>query len=797
MAASPSSLLQPCFQEAASTARDGLGGCIEALVAELQQAERKSTSPADRDACAAAWRSLQQHQAACCEAFAAQLLTAFTAGEIPTAATARTAAPHAELALVDDTELARTIESSRLLQRLLPAVEQPLARLDGLVSAAQGLPAVTPERNPFRPELVVQVLLDVLNTIPAEADVRARWMRQLAEPFGQLLAALYERLSTRLETAQVQAAGYRVAGAVGARGVAGPVAAGTAAPFRRALDSLSDPLAPQDLPPTPDDDVPYADLSGVEVGDALFQDFLDPGGAWTERRLAPAYYAAVESELAQIQAQPPAPEPPAEQPAPDAALAPQDRPVPALGVGSQLSAERWGAYGQARARSLVRTGLKKDATRIDQVLGLELVRQLVEQVAQDPRLLAPVREAIVALEPSLLRLAMVDPRFLRDEQHPGRQLMERVAQRSLRYEDAATPAFAAFFEPVRAGFNALNAQQHVADPQPFVAALATLEAGWSAEDAQDGAQREQAVQAVRLAEQRQAQADQIAYDLSTRSDLDKVPAVVLDFLYGPWALVMAQARLDDTRRQIDPGGYGVLVSELVWSSKLEFTLQQPAKLIAMIPGLLRKLREGLDLLGQAPAERDAFFAALEKLHRPVLELRRASRERIAEATAQLMADPGTRPATPEQRVARPAAEPWLAPREQGTAGFVEPAPLPAAATPEPDDGLAEQLQALAGVTGVEQDAAAAPSAPQEDGIAAAVQALHVGCWVDLRVDGRWRRARLAWASANGALYMFESRGGRPHSMTRRICERLLRERQLRPVRSGGVVAQALQSLRKS
>jgi hypothetical protein len=61
------------------------------------------------------------------------------------------------------------------------------------------------------------------------------------------------------------------------------------------------------------------------------------------------------------------------------------------------------------------------------------------------------------------------------------------------------------------------------------------------------------LQALRFAEERQTQADQIAFELSTRSDLDKVPGLVLDFLFGPWALAMAHAKLADTRNQIDPG----------------------------------------------------------------------------------------------------------------------------------------------------------------------------------------------------------------------------------------------------
>ncbi|HNL42563.1 MAG TPA: DUF1631 family protein, partial [Ottowia sp.] len=72
--------------------------------------------------------------------------------------------------------------------------------------------------------------------------------------------------------------------------------------------------------------------------------------------------------------------------------------------------------------------------------------------------------------------------------------------------------------------------------------------------------------------------------------------------------------------------------------------------------------------------------------------------------------------------------------------------------------------------------------------------LRTGDWVDLKVREQWRRARLHWCSDNGALFMFISRGGQPHSMTRRSCEKLLRARKLRPVESGAVVERALSEL---
>ena len=41
---------------------------------------------------------------------------------------------------------------------------------------------------------------------------------------------------------------------------------------------------------------------------------------------------------------------------------------------------------------------------------------------------------------------------------------------------------------------------------------------------------------------RQHEVDHIAWEISFRSDLDGVPAVVQDFLFGPWCKVLAHVR---------------------------------------------------------------------------------------------------------------------------------------------------------------------------------------------------------------------------------------------------------------
>ncbi len=836
--ASQPDVLQSCLQAAAKAAGPALERCIEDAVAGLQIAEMQGMKVAERDALATAWSELQKNKAAWSTRYPADLLTLFKASPASRApaATSESASGSSSIraplsydafSLVEDADVSQAIESSRLLQQVLPAVETTLAELNKLISTVQGLPNVRPEFNPLRPDTFALALRDMVLAAPVEPGTAALWLKYLAEPLGRELNRIYERLVNQLELAHVQGASYRVlqtpASTERGRGYGKPGSGngngdgnGSGAHGGGGEGPASGYVSDEPMARPPSQ---YADLSDHETRDELIQDFLSHDSNNAHHGLAPAYYATIEEELRALKA------------APDSALAPlaesrgappdyqslpaPDRPQRLVDERSQLSPQVWGSYGRPRERAIVRTQLKKEAKRVGQVLGLEVVRKLVNQVAQDPRLLAPVREAIVALEPSLLRLAMVDPRFFSDEGHPARRLMERVAQRSFKYNDEFSPEFAAFFEPVTHAFNALNSLS-IADAQPFGMMLDTLEQGWDEQDQQEVLKRNNVMQALRFAEQRQTQADLIAFDMSARSDLDKVPGLVLDFLFGPWALAMAHARLTDTRKQVDPLGFGSVVPDLLWSVKREVTLKQPAKLIEMIPRLLGKLHTGLELLGRDPRESAQFFEGLMKLHRPVLKLRRLKSQRDAEESGAMPLEPEELPASPEQRRAKAAAHPWLGRGELDAAGFEDTLPTaPGELAPLEEEEKEEDLLA-AGPAPVAADGAAGPgpAAPgaepgepwtsaEPPGAAPALAqtaagqvllSLRAGDWVDLYSRNRWLRAQLIWASSKGTLFMFVSHGGQPHSMTKRSCERLIKERLLRPVETHGVVAQALDRL---
>lgn len=481
------------------------------------------------------------------------------------------------------------------------------------------------------------------------------------------------------------------------------------------------------------------------------------------------------------------------------------------------------------------------------MLGLDAVRTLVGQVAGDQRVLAPVREAFVAMEPALLRMAMHDPRFFGDDHHPARRLIEGVAQRSFKYNDEYSEDFERFMAPVREAVRGLNAMPE-AKSEDFAHRLAGLETEWQALDAGDREVQQESLRSMHFAQERQALADKVAWEFSLRSDLERVPHIVADFLFNDWSLVIAHAQLTDKRGQLDPGGYLAVVSNLLWSVNREAALKAPARVFEVIPGVVSTLRRGLQMLGKEPEETQTFFDALMRYHDPVLRLRRVRSARDAEASGFARLDSesslvsfetGGMPIESEQiPLERPkpraAEQPWFGRNELAAAGFEDidsaPAPLETAfsdpglpsghdedagfASTEPvesdaaasgvdgGDGLAEEERS--GSPKVEpagrpaHGSAAFPESQSEEEIKAWTRAtlerMRTGDWFDLRVRGQWRRAQLSWTSDNRALFMFVSRGGRPHSMTRRTCEKLILNRNLRPLDGAAVVDKALRGL---
>ena len=68
----------------------------------------------------------------------------------------------------------------------------------------------------------------------------------------------------------------------------------------------------------------------------------------------------------------------------------------------------------------------------------------------------------------------------------------------------------------------------------------------------------------------------------------------------------------------------------------------------------------------------------------------------------------------------------------------------------------------------------------DEAVQAAMGQLVAGVWVDLMSESQWVRAQVKHAGDGGGVFMLVSSGNKPHTMTRRICARLIKSGQLRP-----------------
>lgn len=419
-------------------------------------------------------------------------------------------------------------------------------------------------------------------------------------------------------------------------------------------------------------------------------------------------------------------------------------------------------------------GLMSGSAQNVEQLAQEVVNLIIANIAGDPRILPPVWQLIYELEPALLVLARSDLNFFHDKQHPARVLLEEVVQHSFAYLSEDTPGFDAFLGHLRLALGDIDPAR-AGNPATFAAAVERLRRHWAQAEQVREAQRQAAVQALQQAERRNELAQQIAEHIRKQPDTVLVPDLVVDFACGPWAQVMAKARIDGGVNRPGEPDHVALLEDLFWSVRPDQTRQQSTQLVKLIPQLVQGLRQGLSSIHYPEDQAQHFFEQLFALHQGGLDGMSAARSLRAGA--------------------QPAAGTWLAPEEARDSGFMddmgeEPGGADFAATVPADFPATEPM-------GLVDRASATAPAPLElraSVMDLALDQLQQGSWVELQVSGQWVRLQLAWVNDQATLCLFSSNNGANHSMTRRMFDRLVGQGQLRLVSQGAVVERAFDAV---
>ena len=632
-----------------------------------------------------------------------------------------------DLQLFEDEQLDQSIEIARAQQEVALAVDDTLPPVDALVSTMLGWRTIQPGLNPLRPEVFVRALQHTLAEHVADASARELLITPAAGLLGVNLRKLYRELSDWLRSTGIEPAvpvGGRINKATGASGA--PVT-DTVAKTLLTLDRLRKLLAG-------DFDQPRKAefLHTVPASMALLQDLkkTDELVKRLEQRNKPAPVVDLPVDmLAQVGKEAPAP------------------------------------------------------ARIGQQLGEEVVRLMFENLLDDRRLLPSLKRQLRTLEPAVQRLTKEDSRFFSDRNHPARQLLDRIIQRSLAFPSEEDAGWPRFLESISSVGRWLDSK--VMDADTFGEMLDELQSQWTDQDQGARQKREDAARALLHAEQRNLLAQKLAAEFVDSLEGLDVADFIRDFLKNAWAQVVAEAQLSCEDGSPDPYGYRAMVEDLTWSvQKTTAQRGRARRLVQMIPGLLQRLREGLGRIGYPPELTQRFFDHLITLHRAAVQEGR-------DETIQAAADAAWSEQSQFPEGAAEEVQLWLDQNEAQESGFIEQeADLDTEYVASPEAPRQEELRA-------EQDAARERQLPgqapatEPDPTMVVPEDLRIGAWVEIRVKGEWVRVQLTWCSPHATLFMFTSIGGAAHSMSRRTMDKLRTGGQLRVVADRPVVDEAL------
>lgn len=639
------------------------------------------------------------------------------------------------LELMGEEQLDETVELLRSQQMVQSQVESELAHLNSLICTAKGKSVVSASANPFRPEAWVRALREATLQCAVPAWVRARWLLHLSEALGPELVGCYRQLCQLLQKQGVAAASFSVS-----------IAPTRTA--RRAEAAVPDasmnfpaPARPHAGPAQPL--LNLHDLRRLLTGDS---ECSAPHLPERFRPTAPA------SETV------------------DAALT-----VPwSFEALQEMRQVDQVMYRMQRRRSADQPGPGAaesfEPPTPAQALSEEVVKLIIENIAADQRLLAPVQQAVRDLEAALLRLAVNDPRFFRDKAHPAREFLTQITERSLAWSSEDMPGFAAFYKPLREAVDVL-ATLPMDNAEPFEFALNSLEEVWAEEQERGREERAGAARALMKAEERNLLARRIAAQLRERPDVMVAIPQIRRFVTGPWSQVLAAAQMAGSSRAPDPGGYGAIVNDLVWSTQVRLAAENPSRLAKLMPPLLATLRRGLASIEYPERDTKRLIDYLGSLHQAAL------RPAGAAAHPPTVVAAAMEPRHDES----PLPEVWLEPTEARESGLVD----LFADVGEPAQPTFDKTRPLP------SDAVKPSSGPAVAGVH---DALRAGAWADLFIDGAWSRWQLSWSTPHSLLFMFTNGAGKSKSMTRSMLDKMVAIGALRVVSEQSVLASAFEAV---
>ncbi|AVS76058.1 DUF1631 family protein [Paracidovorax cattleyae] len=377
--------------------------------------------------------------------------------------------------------------------------------------------------------------------------------------------------------------------------------------------------------------------------------------------------------------------------------------------------------GAARERT---AELKAKAETPGEKAIIEVVALMFQSILSEDRIPPAVRVWFARLQVPVLRVALAEPEFFSDMAHPARQLIDRMGGVVLGFDTAAIQGSALEAE-IRRVVQVIE-QYPETGQRVFQLVLAEFEAFISRFLTAPQA-TSRIVSVAQQVEQKETMA--IQYTIELRNLLKDMPVrdEIRSFLFKTWAEVLALSAVRSGAQHADTAAFKRAATDLVWAASAKPQRAERAQVIQSLPGLLQRLRQGMELLGVTGAPQDVHIKILTDTLADAFLSKTAS---IPQAHIDAMA----------RRLDH--LEDYMS---DATLGDM---PLDA-----------DYLEMMLGIDASSIHVAADNGTPVDEAMVAWARELQLGAWFTLDHNGASAQVQYAWHSERRQLHLFAAPDG--------------------------------------
>ena len=370
------------------------------------------------------------------------------------------------------------------------------------------------------------------------------------------------------------------------------------------------------------------------------------------------------------------------------------------------------------------TEFKKKADTQGEKAIIEVVALMFQSILAEDRIPPAVRVWFARLQVPVLRIALAEPEFFSNLNHPARQLIDRMGSCALGF-DATSITGSALEAEIKRIVQVIEQYpetgrrvfQLVYDEfEKFLAKFLTEKQATS-----------RLVSVAQQVEQKETLA--IQYTIELRTLLKDMPVrdEIREFLYKTWAEVLALSAIRDGPQHADTLAFKRTAADLVWAASAKPNRTERAQVIQSLPALLQRLRQGLALMGIEGAGQDAQVKTLT--------------DTLAEAFLSKTA------AIPMEHIEA------MARRLENLEDFIGDAEM----GDLPLD--AESIEMMTGIDASAIHVVADNGAPVDEAMVTWAQELQLGNWFTLDHNGSSNQVQYAWHSQRKQLHLFAATDG--------------------------------------